>query len=62
MKKRIKSIFKRSTAAALSAAMVFSLGVSSVPAIVLAQDSETGTELQNDSQEVKIELGEIYSM
>ena len=62
MKKRIKSIFKRSTAAALSAAMVFSLGVSSVPAIVLAQDSETGTELQNDSQEVKIELGEISSM
>ena len=62
MKKRIKSIFKRSTAAALSAAMVFSLGVSSVPAIVLAQDSETGTELQNDFQEVKIELGEISSM
>ena len=62
MDKQVKSIFKRTAAAALSAAMVLTMGLGAVPAVVYAQDLDGGAAVQSDPQEVKIELTEIASM
>lgn len=62
MEKHVKSIFKRTAAAALSAAMVLTMGLGSVPAVVHAQNLKGGVDVQSDPQEVKIELTEIASM
>ena len=60
-----KGILKRSAAAVLSAAMVFSMNFSVLPVVAHAQGSQgpggTGTR-QNEFQEVKIGLDEIASM
>ena len=60
-----KGVLKRSAAAVLSAAMVFSMNFSALPAVAHAQSvpdpGGTGTG-QNESREVKIGLDEIASM
>ena len=62
MDKQVKSIFKRTAAAALSAAMVLTMGLGSFPAVVYAQDLDGGAAVQSDPQEVKIAVTEIASM
>ena len=62
MDKQVKSILKRTAAAALSAAMVLTMGLGAVPSAVYAQDLDGGAAVQSDPQEVKIELTEIASM
>ena len=61
MDKQVKSIFKRTAAAALSAAMVLTMGLGAVPSVVYAGDL-SGAEARNETQEVKIDLSEIDSM
>ena len=61
MDKQVKSILKRTAAAALSAAMVLTMGLGAVPSAVYAGDL-SGAEARNESREVKIDLSEIASM
>ena len=61
MDKQVKSILKRTAAAALSAAMVLTMGLGAVPSVVYAGDL-SGAEARNESREVKIDLSEIASM
>lgn len=61
MDKQVKSILKRTAAAALSAALVLTMGLGAVPSVVYAGDL-SGTEAWNESREVKIDLSEIASM
>lgn len=62
MDKQVKGILKRTAAAALSAAMILTMGFNTVPAVVHAENLGEATEARDSSQEVKIGRNEIVSM